>query len=113
MGGSIHTIIKNTEALVTAGKEISLEVNAEKTKYMIMYRDQNAGQNGNIQIGNKSSETVDQFKYLGTTITNENYIHEEIKSRLRSVNACCHSVQNRLSSSLQSKSVKTNTCRLF
>jgi hypothetical protein len=58
-------------------------VNAEKTKYMVMSRDQNAGQNGYIQIGNKSCETVGQFKYLGTTITNQNSIHEEIKSRLK------------------------------
>jgi hypothetical protein len=52
----------NTEALVIASKEICLEVNAEKTKYMVVYWDQNAGQNGYIQIGNKSFETVEQFK---------------------------------------------------
>jgi hypothetical protein len=46
-GGSIHTIRKNKEALVIASKEIGLEVNAEKTKYMVMSRDRNAGQNGN------------------------------------------------------------------
>jgi hypothetical protein len=54
LGGSIHTIRKNTEALVIASEEIGLEVNAEKTKYMVMSRDQNAGQNGYIQIGNES-----------------------------------------------------------
>jgi hypothetical protein len=83
---------QNTEASVTASKEIGLEVNAEKTKYMVMSRDQNAGQNGYIQIGNESFETVEQFKYLGTTLKNQNSIHEEVKSRLKSGNACYHSV---------------------
>jgi hypothetical protein len=61
LDGSRHTIRKNTEALVIVSKRIGLEVKAEKTKYMVMYRDQNAGENGNIQIGNKSFETVEQF----------------------------------------------------
>jgi hypothetical protein len=73
---------------------------------MVMSRGQNAGQNGYIQIGNKSFETVEQFKYLGTTLTNQNSIHEEIKRRLKSGNVCYHSVQNLLSSSLLSKNVK-------
>jgi hypothetical protein len=63
LGGRIHTIRKNTEALLIASKEIGLEVNADKTKYMVMSRDQNAGQNGYVKIGNKSFETVEQFKY--------------------------------------------------
>jgi hypothetical protein len=67
---------KNTEALLIASKEIGLEVNAEKTKYMVMSRDQNMRQNGYIQIGNKSFETVEQFKYLETTLTNQNSILE-------------------------------------
>jgi hypothetical protein len=86
LGGSIHTIRKNTEALLVASKEIGLEVNAEKTKYMVMSRDQNAGQNGNIQTGNKSFETVEQFKYLETTLINQNSIHEEIRNRWKSGN---------------------------
>jgi hypothetical protein len=61
---------KNTEALLVASKEIGLEVNAEKTKNMIMSGDQNAGQNHNIKIGNKSFERLEQFKYLGTVLTN-------------------------------------------
>jgi hypothetical protein len=52
-----------------------------------MSRDQNVGQNGNMQIGNKSFEMAEQFKYFGTTLTNQNSIHEEIKSRLKSGNA--------------------------
>jgi hypothetical protein len=86
LGGSAHTIRKNTEALLIASKEIGLEVNAERTEI--------AGQNGYIQIGNELFETVEQFKYLGTTLTNQNSIHAEIKSRLKSGNACYHSVQN-------------------
>jgi hypothetical protein len=72
VGGSIHIIRKNTEASVIASKEIGLEVNAVKTKYVVMSRDQNAGQNGNIQTGNKLLETVEQFKYLGTTLSDKN-----------------------------------------
>jgi hypothetical protein len=103
LGGSKHTIRKNTEALLIASKEIGLEVNAAKTKYTVMSRDQNAGQSKNTQIGNKSFETVEYFKYLGATLTNQNSIHKEIKSRLKSGNACYHSVQNLLSASLLSK----------
>jgi hypothetical protein len=96
LGGSIHTIKKNTEALIIVSKEIGLEVNGEKTKYVVMSQDQNAGQNGTLQIDSKSFETVEQFKYLGTTPMNQNCVHEEIKIRLKSGNSCYHSVQNLL-----------------
>ena len=88
LGGSIHTIQNNTEALVITSKELGLEVNAEKTKCMVMSRDQNARQNINTETGNKSFATIEQFKYLETTLTNQNSIHEEIKSRLKLGNAC-------------------------
>jgi hypothetical protein len=111
LGRSIHSIKKNAEDLVIASKAIGLEVNAEKTKYMIMSRSQNAGHNHNIKIDNKSVERVEEFKYLGATLTNRNSIHEEIKSRLKSGNACYHSVQNLLSSRLQSKNTKIRVYR--
>jgi hypothetical protein len=69
LGGSICTYYKNTEALLVATKEIGLEVNADKTKYMVMSRDQNAGRSQNIKTDNISFERVEYFKYLGTTLT--------------------------------------------
>jgi len=54
---------------------------------------------------------VEEFKYLGTALTNQNSIQEEIKSRVRSGNACYHSVQNILSSSLLSKNLKIKIYR--
>jgi len=73
---------------------------------MVMSRDQNAGRNHSVRINNSTFERVEEFKYLGTTLTIKNSILEEIKSRLRSGNACCHSVQNLLSSRLLSKNLK-------
>jgi hypothetical protein len=63
LGGSIHSMKKNAEDLMIASKEIGLEVNAEKTKYMVMSRNQNAGHNHNIKTDNKSYERVEEFKY--------------------------------------------------
>jgi len=67
--------------LVVASKENGLEVNADKTKYVVMSTDQNAGRIHSMKIDNISIERVEDFKYLGTTLTNKNSIHEEIKSR--------------------------------
>jgi hypothetical protein len=67
-------------------------VNVKKTKYMLVSRDQNSDQNQVIKIGNRSFENVSHFKYLRTTVTNQNLIQEEIKRRLNSGNSCYHSV---------------------
>jgi len=111
LGGSIHTLKENAEALVAATREIGLEVSVDKTKYMIMSRDQNAGQNRSVRIDNSTFERVEEFKYLGTTLTNQNSIPNEIKSRLRSGSVCYHLVQNLLSSRLLSKNLKVKIYR--
>ena len=85
------------EALVVASNEIGLEVNADKTKYLVMSQDQNAGQSHNMKVHNRSFERVEEFIYFGTALTDQNSIQEEIKSRLKSQNTCSHSVQNLLS----------------
>jgi hypothetical protein len=69
-----------------------VEINVKKTKYMLLSRHQNAGQNRDIKLANSSFENVSEFRYLGTAVTNQNLIQEEIKRRLNSCNACYHSV---------------------
>jgi hypothetical protein len=57
--------VKNTKTLIAASKEVGLEVNTEKIKYMLLSRHQNAGQNHDIKIADRCFEKVAQFKYLG------------------------------------------------
>jgi hypothetical protein len=111
LGESIDTIKKNTEALLVGSMEIGLEVNADKTKYMVMFPDKNEGRIRSINTDNSSCERVEEFKHLRTTLKNQNSIQEDIKSRLKLGNACYHSVQNILSSSLLSKNLKIKIYR--
>jgi hypothetical protein len=67
---------------------------------------QTAGQSNYIRVANKSFEKVAKFKDLWATLTDQNCIHEEIRSRLNLGNACYHAVQNLLSSHLLSRNVK-------
>ena len=90
VGGSVHTVKGNR----SFGKETGLEANADKTQYMVMSGDQNAGRSHSMKTDNSSIERAEKFEYLGTTLTDQNCIPEEIKSRLKSGNACYHSVQN-------------------
>ncbi|KAJ4451543.1 hypothetical protein ANN_03009 [Periplaneta americana] len=106
LGENPQTIRENTEILLEANKAIGLEVNPEKTKYMIMSRDQNIVRNGNIKIRDLSFEEVEKLKYLGATVTNINDTREEIKRRINMGNACYYSVEKLLSSSLLSKNLK-------
>ena len=71
---------ENAEVLVAATWEIRLEISADKTKYMDMSRDQNAGRNHSVRIDISTLERVEEFKYLETTLTNENSIPEELRA---------------------------------
>jgi len=78
---------------------------------MALSRDRYAGRNHNMKIDIRSFEYVEEFKYLGTNLTNQNSLQEEIKCRMKSGNACCHLVKNLLSSTLLSKYLKINIHR--
>jgi hypothetical protein len=69
LGGSVHTVRENAEPLVAATKETGLEVNTDKTKYMVMSWNQNAGRGHGVKIDNSSIERVEEFKYVGATLT--------------------------------------------
>jgi hypothetical protein len=100
LGCNIDTIRKNTDTLTDVSKVVRLEVTAEKTKYMLLSRHQNARQYCDIKIESRP------FENMSTTVTNQNLFQEEIKRRLNSGNACYHSVQNFLSSRVLAKKLK-------
>jgi hypothetical protein len=82
VGDNINTIKEKTETLSRASRDVGLEINVEKAKYMIMSRHPNSGQNQNIMTATESFENVAKFRYLKTTLTNRNDFHDEINSRL-------------------------------
>ena len=73
---SVHTIEKNTGTWVAANKETGQQENTDKTKYIVMSRDHKTGRNYSTETDNSSFERVEEFKYLGRTLTNKNYIGE-------------------------------------
>jgi hypothetical protein len=111
LGGSVHSIKVSAETLTVASNGCRLEENDDKTKYMVMSRDKNAVRSHTIKIGNRSFEMVEQFKYFGSTLTNQKFIQQELKIRSKSENACYHSVQNLLFSTLLPKNLKIEIYR--
>jgi hypothetical protein len=81
---NIYTINKYTETSIIASNEVGLEIHVETTKYILLSPHRNAGQNRDFETANRSFETMPQFKYLGATVTDQNFIQEEIKRRLNS-----------------------------
>jgi hypothetical protein len=88
LGDNIDIINKSTEILIHASEKVGVEIHIEKTMYMLLSPNQNAGQNQDINTGNRSSENVSQLKYFGMTVTNKNLLQEKIKGRLNFGNAC-------------------------
>ena len=84
--------------LLNACKDIGLAVNTEKTKYMEIGCHQGMKANTHITESSNSYENVKALKYLGSLLTNQNSIQEEIKCRLKAGNSCYYSVQTLLSS---------------
>ena len=64
LGGIVHTVKKIAEAFVAATKETGLELNTHKTKYVTVFRDQNAGRINSIKMENRSNHKMEEFKYL-------------------------------------------------
>jgi hypothetical protein len=89
LGGSLHTVKENAESLVVASNETGLEVNVDKTKYMVMYKDQKAGGIHKTETDNSYCRSEDQFKFWKKNLTNQNFIQGKIKNRLSLGNAWC------------------------
>ena len=109
LGENLQTVWENTEIIIKASKDIDLDVNSEKTKYMITSRHQNVIQNQNIEIVNLSFENVEKFRYLGVTVTNTNDIRKEIKRGINMGYACYYSLEKILSSHLIFKKLEVKT----
>jgi len=111
LDGSVHTIRKNAVASIVVSKETGLEVNEDQTEYTVISWDRDAGRSHSIKTDSSSFEMMDEFRYLGTTWTNQDPIQEDIKSRLKWGNACHLSMQNLLSFSLLSRIIKIKLYR--
>jgi hypothetical protein len=97
VGEKASTLKKNTEAVLDACKELDLDVDPQKIKYMLILRYQKVGQKHIRKKANSIVEDVAECKFFRTALMDQNCMHEEIKSRLNFGNVCYHSVQRFLS----------------
>ena len=114
----IRTVERNADVLLNAYKDIGLAVNTGKTKYMEIGLHRGITANAHVKIGSNSYEKIKTFKYLGSLLTNQNYIQAEIKCKLKVGNSCYYSVQRlfpsrHLSKNLKIKIYKTIVCCMF
>ena len=80
LGGRVQTIKEKAEAFLVDSKEIGLAVNADKTKYIVMSRDKNAGRGHNMRIDNTDFKIGEEFKCFGTNLTNQNSINKKLRA---------------------------------
>ena len=106
LGDSEEILKNNMHILRSNTRKLGLEVNVNKTKYMVTRRNASCNANGQLMTNEGNFEEVAEFKYLGALITNRNEIQKEIKHRLNSGNACYYALQRLLSSRLLSKNIK-------
>jgi hypothetical protein len=78
LGDNIDTT-KKTQTLIDNSKAFDLEINAEKSKYMLLSRHQDTGKNYSIKTGTRAFENVADVKYLETTVTNQNLIQGTLR----------------------------------
>jgi len=107
LGGSVQTVKENGEALVMASMETGQEVNADKSKYST-WSCLNIRMQDEVTVQRLITVALEEFKYLGTKLTNQNCIQDEIKSRLKA-----GQVQNILSSSLLFKNLKIKIYKII
>ena len=90
-----------------AAKHVGLEISQQKTKIMKVTRHEKVL--GNIRCGNMDLEAVDNFKYLGSTVTAENRVEEEVKLRIATAARCSWSMNKILTSNMLSRKTKLKT----
>jgi hypothetical protein len=106
LGADVDTIKRNRETSTDASKEVGLEINLEKTKYMLVSHHWNAEQGHDLKVANRSYDNVVQFRCVEMAAINQHLIQDKIRKELISDNTCYHSIQNLLSSCLVSRKVR-------